>query len=102
MAFEVNLSPSAKMDLEETFEYYNQASWSTAKKFYSEFINLHALLQQNPFFEIKYDVVRTCKLKSFPYVIHFIINEEQTNVTIIGIVFGGQKKINFMGGLPIV
>ena len=87
--------PSAQKEFEEALEYYQKISPRLLQKFYSEFVELHELLEQNPFFEIRYSTVRAYKLKSFPYMVHFLINEESKKVIIIAIVFGKMKKTTF-------
>ena len=95
MAFKVKLKASAKKDLFKAIEYYEEINQSLSERFYAEFLELRALFQTNPFFIIKYRSIRTYKLKSFPYVVHFVVNEENQLVTIIAIIFGKQQRTNF-------
>ncbi len=95
MTFSIKLVPSAQKELEEALEYYLQISPNLLRKFYNEFVDLNELLEQNPYLEIRYKSVRTYKLKSFPYLVHFLINEELKKVIIIAVVFGKMKKTTF-------
>lgn len=95
MIFKIKLIPSALEELEEALEYYQQISPRLFKKFYDEFVEFHKLLEHNPYFEIRYGYVRTYKLKSFPYMVHFLINEELKKVIVIAIVFGKMNKTTF-------
>lgn len=91
MVFEVRIKPSAKEDLLKAIAYYNKINPILSQKFYSEFSGLNALLARRPHFAIKYKTIKTCKLKSFPYLIHFVVNEESKLVTIIAIKFGESR-----------
>lgn len=95
MAFKVKLLHSAQKDLEDAIGYYHKINTALAKRFYTEFIELSNILENNPFFEIKYHSIRTHRLRSFPYLVHFFINENSKLVVILAIVFGKRKKTNF-------
>ena len=95
MGFKVLLAFSAEKDLEDAIDYYHQINQILPERFYDEFLELILLLETNPYFQKKYDLARTFKLKSFPYLVHFVINEECRVVKIIAIVFGRQEKTNF-------
>jgi hypothetical protein len=100
MAFDVKFLLSAEKDLEEIINYYNQINETLSEKLYTELLGLISLLKQNPFFEIKYATIRVYKLKSFPYSVHFSINENV--VLIIAIAFGKQVKATFADRFLIV
>ena len=95
MVFEVKFSVSAVEDLEKAIIYYDEISRDLSKKFHSEFEDLISVLEKKPYFEIKYSSVRTCNLKSFPYLIHFTINETTKKIIIIAVVFGKQQRTDF-------
>ena len=95
MSYKVTLLLSAQKDLEDALDYCNEISKTLTSKFYEEFARLNSIPEQNPFFKTRYHSIRTYKLKSFPYLVHFVIDEELNRVTIIAIVFGKQEKTNF-------
>ncbi len=95
MAFEVWVKASAKKDLFKAIEYYEGINQTLAKRFYDEFLELNTFLGTNPHFAIKYKYIRTYKLRSFPYVIHFVINQKDQILTIIVIIFGKQQRTDF-------
>lgn len=95
MGFRIVFIPSAKKDLEETIEYYFNIYQSLSQKFYIEFESLIQSLESNPFYEIKYSNVRSRHLKSFPYCVHFIVDEGKSLVSIIAITFSKQERTNF-------
>lgn len=91
MVFEINFSLHAERHLENAIAWYKQISLPLASRFYKEFFSLIALLESKPFFQKKYDEVRTCKLESFPYLVH----EEMKVVVIIAVAFGKQGRTSF-------
>jgi toxin ParE1/3/4 len=95
MSFEVEVISSAQSDLENGVQYYLAINTLLAAKFLSEFHLVLNQLEENPFFQIKYDTIRTIQLQSFPYLVHFSVNEKESRVIILAIVFGKLKKTNF-------
>ena len=95
MVFKIGLIPSAKKELEEAIDYYFNIYNSLTQKFLNEFENLIRDLETNPFYEKKYAGIRSRNLKSFPYCIHFIVDEEKELVSIIAIAFAKQKQSDF-------
>jgi hypothetical protein len=95
MAFKIKVLLSAQKDPENAVEYYHKISSTLSERFYSEFLNLNSIFRNQSFFEVKYKSVRTYKLRSFPYLVHFVINENINLVTIIAVVFDKQEKNNF-------
>ena len=95
MVFKIVLIPSAREELEDAIEYYFKIYNSLSLKFYNEFDDFINVLETNPFFEKKYSNVRSGQLKSFPYCVHFIVDEEKLLVSIIAIAFAKQGRSNF-------
>ena len=51
-----------------------------------------ARIRENPFaYAVRYRDVRCCHTEVFPYAIHFIINEPDSVVTIIAIIYEGRN-----------
>lgn len=44
------------------------------------------ILSLNPHFQVRYDDVRCLPMKTFPYMIHFIIDEDLHQVVILGVI----------------
>lgn len=74
--------PRAKQEVEETAFYYENIRKSLGKLFYKEFKSYALTLKTFPFFEEKYNIVRTLPLKKFPYTIHFTVDENDKIVSI--------------------
>ncbi|REG98893.1 type II toxin-antitoxin system RelE/ParE family toxin [Flavobacterium aquicola] len=72
----------ADLELDEIIEYYELVSKGLGIKFNNEFDDYGETLRTFPFFEEKYNIVRTLPLKKFPYTIHFTVDENEKVVTI--------------------
>lgn len=74
--------PEAKEDIRESAIWYNSISFGLGKKFTSEIKEEINFIKQNPnSSNIRYDDIRTRVLNTFPYMIHYIVDE--TNETIV-------------------
>lgn len=66
--YKIKILAKAKQEVDETIRK------GLGKLFYKEFKNYSLTLNNIPFFEVKYDIVRILPLKKFPYTIHFTID----------------------------
>ena|ERR1700741_1184051 len=88
MFFQIIVQPEARLDIQEGIDYYKSISVSLGKKFLEQVNNTFCELEQFPFYEIRYDNIRMRKIKVFPYVVHFLIEEEVKIVRIFGVRLG--------------
>lgn len=98
MALEGNyktiILPRAKLEVDETAFYYESIRKGLGKLFYKEFKNYALTLKTLPFFEEKYNIVRTLPLKKFPYIIHFTVDEDEKIVSIQAVTSNYQNPEN--------
>lgn len=80
--FKLKILSRAKLEVKEVTEYYESKTKGLGKAFYLEFKNYSKTLRNIPFFEVKYNIVRTLPLNKFPYTIHFSIDENEKTVSI--------------------
>ena len=80
--FEIILRDDAIVDIQNAIDYYKTISVSVAKKFHIAVNNTFTELKKNPFYQVRYDNVRMCTLKRFPYVLHFVVNKQQNTIAI--------------------
>ncbi len=91
MSFKIKIEPGVVDDIQKGISWYNKQQAGLGKKFHSE-LKLHIkLLKTNPFFQVRYDKVRCLPLRSFPFMIHFTVNESD-NLVIIRAVFSTKKN----------
>lgn len=80
--YEINILIRADLEVDEIIQYYESVSNGLGTKFNNEFEDYVETLKTFPFFEEKYDIVRTLPLKKFPYTIHFSVDEYEKTVSI--------------------
>jgi hypothetical protein len=80
--YEIIILVRADLEVDEISEYYESLSNGLGTKFYIEFEDYVETLKTFPFFEEKYNIVRTLPLKKFPYTIHFTVDENKKIVSI--------------------
>lgn len=86
MKYKISYSRFAKDDIRNGFEWYKNINKNLAKRFLNEFKKEVAYLQEQPFsVELKYSEVRILFLKSFPFGIHFLVNENSKSIVILGV-----------------
>lgn len=82
MAYSVNLDPRAIEDIREIIDYYEEQEPGLGKRFEQELGRHILLLEENPFYQVRYDNVRCLPVKVFPHMLHFTIDNKQKQVTI--------------------
>lgn len=92
MAFKVRIQPKVYFDVENAYNYYASKSLVTAEKFYDEYNAYLELIKSNPFFQIKYNEYRACKLRSFPYSIYYDVDENAELLTCYALVHLSQNQ----------
>ncbi|TRX61419.1 type II toxin-antitoxin system RelE/ParE family toxin [Fulvivirga sp. M361] len=82
MAYSIIIEPAALQDIQQAIDYYDEQQVGLGERFEAA-LNKHLVsLEENPFFQIRYDDVHCQPLKKYPYMIHFTINEENKTATI--------------------
>jgi hypothetical protein len=83
--FKIQILTRAKLEIDEAAIYYESKSKGLGKLFYLEFKSYRKTLESVPFFEEKYETIRTLPLKKFPYTIHFKVDESKKIVFILAL-----------------
>lgn len=83
--FKVIILKDAITDLNEALAYYNNIHPSIAIKFSSSINSAFKDLKKNPFYQIRYDEFRMKVVKHFPYIIHYIVDENTFTISVYGI-----------------
>ena len=86
MVFKIVITHKARIDMFEGIEWYNKQSEGLGKRFYQAIQKEYKTIRQNPYFQIRYQDVRCLPLKKFPYMFHFVIDEERKRVVVIGVI----------------
>ncbi len=74
--FNVEIRIRAKEEVDEISFNHEKFSSSLKEKFYKKLKESSKILADNPFFHKNYNIVRRLFLKSFPFSVHFRIDEK--------------------------
>lgn len=77
MAYRLVVSPSAQKDIENAFDYYSEVSTQTPLRFINAIEKAYHTLEINPYFRILYKNFRAIPLKKFPFVLVYIVNDDE-------------------------
>ncbi|MEA9413593.1 hypothetical protein [Flavobacterium sp. PL02] len=89
--YEIIILLRADLEVDEIAEYYESLSNGLGTKFFNEYQDYVETLKTFPFFEEKYNIVRTLPLKKFPYTIHFTIDENEKLVSVLAVTSNYQN-----------
>ena len=85
--FKLELHPEIKFDLQEGVDYYRAKSPGLGNRFYRVAKGQIRSLKKDAFFyQVKYDDTRCLKVPSFPYLIHYRIDEVNNTVFIDAVI----------------
>ena len=82
-------------DFRKAFDYYKAIRPSLAKKFFVATNSALNDLKKNPFYQIRYDEFRMKIVKKFPFIIHYIVDEQSKVVAVYGIRNSYQDPENY-------
>lgn len=83
MAYKITIAPRTQKEYEHAIEYYALHSQDAPINFIEAVEKAYNILAQNPLLRIRYKNVRAIKLKRFPYLIYFTVNEQNKTVKIL-------------------
>jgi plasmid stabilization system protein ParE len=86
MGYKISITSAASIDIAENIDWYNNEVPGLGNKFYNQIKSCLDRIGKNPFlYAIRYKSTRTAILKSFPFMIHYYINEESKTIIILSI-----------------
>ena len=91
MAYSIIVSPRAQMEIENAIDHYAQDSTDAPLLFITSLKDTYKVLSTNPFFRIRYKTVRAIRLRRFPYMLYFVINESKNTVRVLSC-FHGKRN----------
>jgi plasmid stabilization system protein ParE len=88
--------PQAKTDIRNAVIWYENRQGKLGKRFIFEVRGCINRLNSNPYlFQIRYDYIRTAVVKSFPFLIHYTIDEDSKNVIIVSVFHTSMNPENW-------
>jgi plasmid stabilization system protein ParE len=78
--------PVAKQDIKEAAAWYNERQPGLGKRFTAYVRKTVHYIRQNPnAVAIRYDNIRTALLDTFPYMIHFSVDDDKKIITVLAV-----------------
>ena len=85
--YRVKVEPKALTDIQEITDWYNERQAGLGKRFQETVVRHINSLSTNPQkYSIRYKEIRCMKIKKFPYMVHFFINNENRIVEILAVI----------------
>lgn len=86
MRFKLKIDTDALNDIQETFEWYETQLKGLGLRYKTQAKKQINSLKKDPYlFSIKYNEIRCRKIEKFPFLIHYLINENTKTVTVFAV-----------------
>ena len=86
MRFLLKIDVDALNDIQETSEWYEMQLKGLGLRYKTQVKKQINSLKKDPYlFSIKYNQIRCRKMEKFPFLIHYLINENTNSVTIFAV-----------------
>ena len=86
MRFQLKIDTDALNDIQETFEWYELKLKGLGLRYKTQAKKQINSLKKDPYlFSIKYNEIRCRKIEKFPFLIHYLINENTKTVTVFAV-----------------
>lgn len=86
LIYQIKLEPEAKLDIQNAIDYYNEKESGLGNRFYQTIVLSFDVLINNPFYQIRYRNVRCFYIKPFPFLIHFVVEENTKIIHVLGVI----------------
>lgn len=84
--YKVIILPLAKIDIHESALWYNRQQDGLGKKFTQKIRRKILGIKSNPFaYSVRYENVHTAAVDTFPFMIHFVVDEERKTIIVSAI-----------------
>lgn len=85
-SWKVIYSKEAENHIKQAVEYYNNKSEGLGSRFYEKIKVADIKLKSNPYFQVRYNIIRCLPLEVFPYMIHFEIDETRKLIKVYAVI----------------
>lgn len=85
MAFNLKFLPTAENNIEEATDYYANISSRVFNHFNESLDQTLLRIELNPFFQKKYGNVRSLRVKNFPYIIFYEVDENEEIIYVLSV-----------------
>lgn len=84
--FKIRIRDTALNDLQDAVDYYNTQQQGLGNRFFTLFEHTTQILELNPYFQVRFDNIRSLPLRKFPYSIYFDVDQQTNTINIYGII----------------
>ena len=84
MEWKLEIDDVAFKEIGDATDYYFEKNPLLADRIGSEISNALRIIGLNPFFAVRYGEIRCLPLASFPYMIHFRVDQKSKIVSVVG------------------
>lgn len=85
MDFSFKLLPLAEENIEKAIDYYAGISLKTLVNFNKQFDLAIGRIINNPYFQKRYKNVRSLRVKKFPYIIFYEVDDDEKMIYILSV-----------------
>ncbi|MEY4012049.1 MAG: hypothetical protein RIT22_1173 [Bacteroidota bacterium] len=86
MGWELKIDVDAFKDIQEAVEWYELQLKGLGQRYKIQTIKSINSLKKNPFvFSVKYNNIRCRKIEKFPFLIHYVIDENIKTITVFAV-----------------
>jgi len=94
--YKVVILPVAKQDIRKNAKWYNKKQKGLGKRFTAEVRNTIKHIKHNPENIVtRYRSYKTAIVKVFPYMVHFLVNEDKKEITVYAVFAMKQSTENW-------
>ncbi|HBE40725.1 MAG TPA: hypothetical protein DDW27_05895 [Bacteroidales bacterium] len=93
--YKLVIKHQAFIDIQEGISWYDSRQEGLGIRFLEAIEQEYKTISLNPHFQIRYDELRCLPMKSFPYMIHFIIDDVLRQVVILGVINTSKNPGNW-------
>ena len=83
--FKLKISEVARKDIKQASKYYEGKQTGLGKRFTDSAKKSINLLRINPFFQIRYKNIRCLPLETFPFMLHYVVDEQNKLVEVFAV-----------------
>jgi plasmid stabilization system protein ParE len=86
ISFKLRIRDTAFEDLQIAVDYYSTINPALGERFFGIFENALEILKINPYFQVRFDDIRSLPLHKFPYSIYFDVDQKRSIINIYAVV----------------
>ncbi len=86
MSYKLLIKPEVYDDIQSGIDWYNSKQKGLGRQFFKAIQKEYSVLKRTPVFQIRYDDVHCLPVRKFPYMIHFIVEEDSKTVVVLGVI----------------